>query len=292
MYKYGEQVFISHRGSDYKKAVELKDFLLKNKLCKYAILFPNESLCYNWEQLLVLEYFELMEPIIDYICKSDSFLFINSPSYKNGYFTQAEILQWRRFKDFPIIYPVTILQNGEFNIELPISLKPMSKEDKKIWAKISVNVNPKMQGKMPVFWSKYARNCFLIGCCSCGEYFLITQKAMKIIIEDNQKTECPHCHTMSFTLSEDITKKEKFYRHPIILKPNVNQLVDLRTLTDSEIINLLIGDELPNKIGLIQAKDEKLKSDSKKVEKSFGIAGAIAGAAWLVLKLLSKDTSD
>lgn len=292
MYEYGEQVFISHRGNDYKKAEELRDFLIKKKLCKYAILFPNESLCYNWEQLLVLEYFELMESIIDYISQSDSFLFIDTPSYKNGYFTQAEILQWRRFKTNPKVYPVSILQNGQFDIDSPISLPPMSREDKKIWAKISVNVNPKMQGKIPVFWSKYARNCFLIGCCNCGEYFLITQKAMKIIIENKLKVECLHCHTASFTLFEDITKKKKFYRYPVILKPNINPPSDLRTLSDSEIIDLLIGDKLPNKINLIQAKDEKLKTDSQKVGKAFGIAGAIIGGILLVSNLFLNESSD
>lgn len=288
MYEYGERIFISHRGNDYDKALELKNCLLSNKLCKSVILFPNESLCYNWEQLLVLEYFELMEPIIDYLCKCDSFLYLDSPYYWNGYFTQAEILQWRRFRENPKIHPVTV-DETKFRIHDPIYLQPMSKNSKKLWAKISVNINPKLQGRGPVFWSKYARNCFLVGCVSCGEYFLITQKAMRIIISDNLRIKCPHCKSSDFYFKEDTSKKKNFYRYPIILKPECETIAELRTLTDSEILQLLVGDNIPESIVLIHAIDEKLKTDARKVGEMYGVLGLVVVAGLGIASFLSKD---
>ncbi len=286
MYKYGKQVFISHRGGDYNIAKEFREILIEQKLCKYAILFPNESLCYNWEQLLVIEYFELMESITDYIASCDTFFYIENPNYENGYFTQAEILQWRRFAKNPIIHPVQFISEGHFQIKSPIELQPISKEDKRLWAKLSVNINPKLQGRGPIFWGKYAY-CFLIGCCNCGEYILITKKLMDTIIDENNQIECPHCHKNTFSLKVDVNKKKKFYRHPIIMSPKNDQIVELRLLYESEIIALLIGKELPENFKLLKLQKEQLKTSAQEVGKFYGIAGAILAGIGIIAKILS-----
>ncbi|MEL7246849.1 MAG: hypothetical protein AAFO03_00465 [Bacteroidota bacterium] len=287
-YPLGKKVFISHRGDDYGTAVQLKSTLLHSNYCKRVVLFENESLCANWEQLLVIEYFQLMEGIIDRLTECTSFLFIESPNYVNGYFTQAEILQWRRFKKQPLVIPVFRDVNNNFQLRQPILLQPFSKRDKKLWAKISVNIHPVMKGRRQVFWGKYARNCFIIGCCICGEYFLLTRKFMDILIGTGLQVKCPHCLNAGFDLYEDRTKRKYFKRHPIILRPKV-QPRQLRHLTESEILHLLTGNNLPSRIRILKAPNEKLTKDSSRAMKgylvSIGILAAIlAGlglADWL-----------
>lgn len=67
------KAFISHRSQDYSKAFRLKELLIKQGVCHNVVLWENESLCYNFEQLTVCEYFEALDKIHGSLqtCSSD-----------------------------------------------------------------------------------------------------------------------------------------------------------------------------------------------------------------------------
>lgn len=109
-------VFISHRSYDREVALKLHDFLLQNQISSRVILWEKESLCYNNEQLTVHDYFEAIERIKKSMQQCTAFFYIDSPVFSNGYFTSAELLQWKRLHDKPYVYRI-FYDNGDFSYQ-------------------------------------------------------------------------------------------------------------------------------------------------------------------------------
>lgn len=282
-----DSVFISHRSYDYDKALRFKHFLINEKISSKVVLFENESLCKNYEQLTVHEYFEAIERIKREMKKCDFFFYFVRENYTNGYFTGAELLQWNAMKDNPKVYPI-IEEDGIFKYAEPIALKPLDKYIRKqlSYTSFAMTFDPEYGGA-PESWGKYANNCFLVGCCACGEYYLITEKKMKEYIITNDIAICPSCNTPHTKFHQCNSGKKYFSsRYPIVMRPNVRNIVDLKPLGVEDVIDLLNAKELPKRFALVSMPNEKLQSDFKKNMKSLGkktlglaaTLAAIAGA--------------
>lgn len=94
-----KKVFISHRSYDREKAKKFRTFLLENNISEQVVLWEEESLCRNNEQLTVHDYFEAIERIRKSMVDCTAFLYIDSPVFFNGYFTSAEVLLWKRLQN-------------------------------------------------------------------------------------------------------------------------------------------------------------------------------------------------
>lgn len=262
-YKLGKQVFISYRGYMFNHANFLKSWLEENDCCKNAILFQPNSLCAKGEILVPYEYIELMEFILDYLARSDAFLFLNTDDYFDSYFTQAEVLQWRRFENKPVAYPIDIDDKNQLSFGEKIAWATLTDNQKKLWAKISVGINRNMQNHATLtYWGKFAKNCFLIPCGNCGEHFLVSQAAVRATLNGNFKVVCPHCDNPNFAFHEE-SQRGNYYRKPVVLEQEYRK--KLRILEADEILALLLVDkneELPPSIGIVTLKDEKLYGDN------------------------------
>jgi hypothetical protein len=288
-YGLGDQVFISYRGNYYSYAEALKQSLERDRLCKTAILFPPNSLCETSEILLPYEYIELMEFISDHLSQSDAFMFLNTPDYQDSYFTQAELLQWRRFKDDPAVYAVG--GNGnQFQLGDAVHLEPLTGNEKKLWAGISVGIARSYKSHLnPGFaCGKFAKSCFMIPCGGCGEHFLATQKAIYDALKGQFKITCPLCGNGEFYFRE-MHKRGNYYRKPIVLEQEFQ--TRLRVLETQEILDLLISNELPPSISLVSMPGESLSSDIVKLGKFYLALGGLALGA-LALTTLFSDEDD
>lgn len=281
-----DKVFISHRSFDYAKAVELKDFLIKNRISQNVVLWENETLCRNYEQLTVHEYFEAIEKIKKTMIGCNYFFYIDSPGYFNGYFTGAEILQWRIMKENPVIYKIS-KQNGELGYS-EIQLQPIDKRTRKRISFTSYKMNPEYMFFDEVdfsrdVWGKYARNCFLVGCCACGRYYLITRKRMAQYVARQELVECPYCHKYHAVFYQDLRGKKYFSnRYPIIMIPKTHKIEDLKPLSLDDVIDLLDAKQLPNNFALQSLPDEKLRSEYKE-----GILDALKIGAKAILGVVT-----
>ena len=81
-----------------------------------------------------------------------------------------------------------------------------------------------------------------------------------------------------------------FYRNPIIVEQEF--IRPLRVLETSEVLDLLIKDDLPPRIPLVSLADEHFDNDLIKVGKFFlgGLAALAAGA--LVINALGNEGQD
>lgn len=295
MAKLGNRVFFSYRGYYYSQAKAAAQRLLDNRYCDEVVLYPPNSLSSAGELLLPYEYVELMEFILDRMSRSDAFVFLDSidnegnHDYTNSYFTQAELLQWQRFKDNPVVYPVDGGAQG-----LPgrgVQLDPLTKNQKKLWAKLSVGIARSYQHHMnpPFATGKYAKNCFMIPCqrLTCGEHFLASQKAVYSTLKGQFQIVCPHCGNGQFYFREE-AQKGNFYRKPVILEqPNKG---DIRILQSEEIISLILDNKLPDSFKTpITLPGEKLSSDLAKIGKVYAGLGVLAAGAIGLAALLSRD---
>lgn len=289
MVHLGQQVFVSYRGDYYSFAEALSQWLVQNNYCANVILFPPNSLSARGEILLPYEYIELMEFILDRLARSDAFVFLNTDDYQDSYFTQAELLQWRRFRDDPIVYPVG--GSNTFQLGEGLRLETLTKNEKKLWAGISVGVARSYRSKFnPGFAAaKYAKNCFMIPCRKCGQHFVASQKAVYSTLKGQFQIFCPHCSNGQFHFKEG-TERGTFYRKPIILEqPYKNRL---RILESQEILSLLVNNELPDSIGLVTLDSEKLSSDLAKVGKAYLGLGALALGAIGLAALFGNSDED
>ena len=285
-----KNAFISYRGAYYEHANAIRHWLIGNGYCKNVVLFPPNSLSIYGELLMPYEYIELMEFILDRLSRCDAFVFLNTPDYSNSYFTQAEILQWRRFRDNPMVFPIG--QNvDQYVIGQGIQLVPLTLSEKRLWANLSVNIARSYQGKFnPGFYGgKHNRNCYLMPCGICGEHFLIGKKATSLTLRGEYRIVCPHCNNSHFRILEG-NQMGTFYRNPIIVEQEF--IRPLRVLETSEVLDLLIKDDLPPRIPLVSLADEHFDNDLIKVGKFFlgGLAALAAGA--LVINALGNEGQD
>jgi hypothetical protein len=219
MQRIGKQVFVSYRGNYSAHAEAIGQWLADNHYCTNAILFPPNSLCERNELLLPYEYVELMEFILDRLARCDAFVFLNTSDYQDSYFTQAEILQWRRFKDDPVVYPVGEDEHNQFVLGEAIHLDTLTKNEKRLWSGLSVSIARSYRDKFNPGFSggKYNTSCFLLPCGNCGEHFLVSKKGIYEALKGTFKIACPQCRSAHFRIHEH-PKKGNFYRKPIILE--------------------------------------------------------------------------
>jgi hypothetical protein len=295
MYQFGNQAFLSYRGRDYPMAEHVRQWLLSNQYCHSVVLFPRNSLSSEREVLLTYEYFELSERIFDHLAASQTFIYLDRPGYWASYFTQIEVAQWRRFskKNPPEAYPVSeIDRDGKPIFGQRVLLEPMSENQKRLLAGISVGTNRRMQQMPltpPTTWSKYAKNCFLVCCAGCGEYLLISQKAVYSAIKSHTTITCPHDRphqgSKEIGFREEV-KTGQYYRKPVILEQNGQQ--EPRLLGINEIIHILVMNDPPPGIPVVTVEGETLWSDLQKLGAYVGVLGAI-GAGVLLAIWLDKD---
>lgn len=291
MQKIGEQVFISYRGKYYPQAEAVGQWLRQNQYCTNAVLFSPNSLCERNEILMPYEYVELMEFILDRLAGCDAFVFLNTGDYQESYFTQAEILQWRRFNNNPVVYPIGSTEEGAFLLGESLHLEPLTKNQKKLWAGLSVSIARSYRGKFnPGFYGgKYNRSCYLIPCGNCGEHFLASKKAINGILEGSFKIACPHCGNVRFLFSQEHNRGH-YYRKPIILKQEFK--TSLRILEPNEILSLLVDNDLPASIRLVTVNGESFSSDISKLGWIYAGLGAAALGAFAVASLFYDEESD
>lgn len=295
MAKRGTRAFLSYRGDDYNTASALAQHLVDTGAFGSITLIPPEKLSRTNEVLLVFEYFELMEFIVDSMHASDAFLVLDMGSYWNSYWTQTEVLQWRRFARRAEVEVFGPDARGEAIIHHGAApLEPLSKRELQLWARISVGTNRAMvQGsRLPQFWGKFARSCFLIPCPSCKRHFLATQKAVEASLEGEFAVPCSHCRTVaSFEVG---AQRGTFYRKPILLRkpggrPRTPGEAPAAPLGALELTSLLVASEVPPEFGLVALPGEKLHSDAVKVLKMYGWMAAGLGAAVLLASLFEDD---
>ena len=282
-------VFISHRSYDRDKAKSFRDFLITNNIANKVVLWEEESLCRNNEQLTVHDYFEAIERIKESMKSCTAFLYIDSPVFFNGYFTGAEVLQWKRLHDNPYIYRV-FRKNDTYYYE-KIQLTPLTKSEKHRIGFTSYLSSPDRLydtegGIFMDSWGKYATNCFLVSCCNCGAYYLITNGKMNLYTSTQQPAICPHCNQSHAIFVEDLTGKKFFgTRIPILSFPFVKTVADHQPITVDDVIDVMNAKKLPERFPLDKLPNEKLKSDYRKnfesslkfTLKLLGIIGAIGG---------------
>lgn len=287
-----KRAFISHRSYDYSKALLLKDLLLSNGLCDYVVLWENESLCFNYEQLTVCEYFEALDKIRDSMKGCDAFIIIDCPNYENGYFTSAEMLTWRSLhgKHESTVWRVKE-DNGSYSFHRD-TFNPLTFRQRHSIGFSSYYIHPdysdpEMAAQMDN-WGKYGRNCFLVGCCNCGEYYLVSKGKMDWYVKSRQPAVCPNCNSEHATFS--ICHKNKrllVHRNPIIMNPLMAPC-DLQTLGLFELLWLMsTGYIKDSRFKLVAIDGEKFESDVMKASKSMfkfavGLWTFLAGGIYLI----------
>lgn len=224
-YALGKTVFLSYRGKHFDDAVRLKQWLLGEGICREVVFFPPNVLCAPNEVFMPYEYVEIMGTMRDTISGCDAFVFLDSRDprtgafdYAHSYFVQTELLQWRIYQTPPVVHPAEILANGGFALRAPVSLEAASKNEKKLWAGIVVGIDRSQRGKFnPGFMGgKYNRNCYLVACECCGEYFLITRKRMAATLRRGGTMACPCTNDHPIRFAE-LDRRGHFYRKPIVI---------------------------------------------------------------------------
>lgn len=288
MYPLGNQAFISYRGDHVDEARRLASALEENQYCKRATLIEPEELSVAGEALLPYEFIELMEFITDRMVKCQSFVYLDTEDYAQSYFTQAELLQWRRFREQPHVYAGTMEISGQGGLSDAIALRPMPRDEKKLWAKFSVGINRRMQGHLspPFAGGRFAKTCFLVPCRNCGEHFLVSQKALREVIAGARRLQCPHCRAANFQVVEG-ERRGSFYRRPIRVQQPRKQPV--RVLDSMEIMGLIISNDTQARIPVITTDNETLRSDLATLGRVYGAVAALAGIGLLVASLLRDD---
>jgi hypothetical protein len=98
--------FISYRGDDYELAGESAEYLKRTGYFEDYRIFPPNSLCEQGEILLPYEFYELPGWVRDVLAICTHFYYLDTGSYFNSYFTQAELLQWQVYREDPIFYKI------------------------------------------------------------------------------------------------------------------------------------------------------------------------------------------
>ena len=260
----GEQVFISYRSQYYSTVEVMGQWLVDQGYCLRATCIPPDSLCERGEIISAYEYVELMGNTLDILARADGFVFLDTPDYLSSYFTQAEILQWRRFRDRPVFHPCVISRGraGQptFLLRSPIALETLDKNAKKLWAGLSTSIAHRYRGKFqtPFVGGKFCKNYFVLPCLRCGEHFVAHKDTIQERVGTKYSIVCPHCGENRFHLWQKNKKglfKKPFYRNALILESLVpeRERRSLRVLDAFEILALMIENELPPSIKLFGA---------------------------------------
>ncbi|HEX9937156.1 MAG TPA: hypothetical protein VGB15_08530 [Longimicrobium sp.] len=292
-YSLGKTVFLSYRGKHFDDAVRLREWLVGQGMCRDVVLFAPNVLCAPNEVLMPYEYVEIMGTMRDMISRCNAFIFLNSRDaatgaldYAQSYFVQTELLQWRLYRTPPVVHAAEVLANGGFALQGPGSLEEASKLEKKLWAGIAVSIDRSQRSKFnPGFMGgKLNRNCYLVPCERCGEYFLVTKKKMAAVLRDGGNVVCPctRDHQIRFV---ELGQRGNFYRKPIVIASETGTNPrGMRLLGADEVASLLVHDDPPARIPVLDVPGETLKGDGIKVVEGYL---AMAGVAAVALGLYS-----
>jgi hypothetical protein len=271
----GDIAFISYRGDHAEIARALAERLVdeNDKQCNSVIFIPPGRICAPTEVLLPFEYFEVMEFILDAYYNCNAFIILEDKRYWSSYWTQMEVLQWRRFTKDQSMYIARPIGKSAQIVEKR-KLPPIARETHRWLAHISLGTNRRMRRLSPDAqpFGRYARNCFLVPCDGCKRHFLVSQKKAYSSLAEKSSISCPYCNHVSAL--REAAEHGNFYRKPIMLLEPVSDV----TPPSEEILNaLLVDNELPPGIAVVTLPDEKLKSDVRKVMEVYG---------WMALGLL------
>lgn len=287
--------FISHRSYDYDEALKLRDALISQRVCKEVVLWENESLCYNYEQLTVCEFFKAIDKIKKSMHGCDAFFIVDASNYENGYFTSAELLVWRYLNDRKECEVRRIKRAENEYMNQRIVLKPLSFREHHSLGFAFYYVNPDYSDMEAAAtmdnWGKYGRNCYLVGCCKCGKYYLVSEKAMEWYTNTGNSAVCPNCqyaHASFKVIGKN--KRLLTYRNPIVMQPLV-QPCDLEHLGLFDLLWLMRTGKLKDSgFRLVAMEGEKFKSDVRKeVESTLkftaGLWAVLGGGIYLLSKI-------
>ncbi|MEM8964304.1 MAG: hypothetical protein AAGD38_22655, partial [Acidobacteriota bacterium] len=145
--RIGDFAFISYRSSAHKAAAHAQRTLINEGYCGRVVYAKPATFCEEGELFLPYEYFEIMGATHDYLHACDVFLYLDTHAYRDSYFTQAELLQWRRFRDRPVVHRLTVDRRGGITVGRAEALLPMSYNDKRLWAGLSVQIERRYRGR-------------------------------------------------------------------------------------------------------------------------------------------------
>jgi hypothetical protein len=247
MYKIGKRIFMSYRTADYKYLPSLGSFLESNQYCKEAVAFEPNLLCEPDEILPPRGLIELVVEIDDSICKADGFVFIASDDYFDSYFTQAEVMQWQRWKKNPVVYGAIRNESGDDAWDLnEVRLETLSEAMKNVLSGFAVNMHRGMRNPLiPLMGGKYANDYFVVPCDGCGEHSVINRSSVHWSIERSKPIPCPHCQQNQFTFAKGQKKRARyqFAREPVVQYRFKG--AHLRPMEPTELHHLFYRNDLP-----------------------------------------------
>ena len=301
----GDFVFISYRGSYYEDAQKVKRWLEKNNFCKYAILYPPNTVFVREQLITPFQLFELLGHIQygDHVningsaqigrhgdrglTHADAFVILNTEDYALSPFTQAEMMLWR-FKGKEA-YSVSI-EGGEPVFRGRASLPSFSDEKKRRNLESQLGLNAYRasrlyKGRTPYYFGKYAHTCFMLSCPYCKNHFLSSVKAVREAKRGNVKLACPSCGHNEFYFTES---KAGYHIHHQYLGSG-----KIEPLRVDALNQLLVGNDLPDSVGLVTLRGEVLKSEGRAVAEGMlgGLALAMVGLTLLDL-FFGKDKNN
>ena len=268
--------FISHRSYDYEEALRLRNALISNGICREVVLWENESLCYNYEQLTVLEFFNALDRIKRSMAGCDAFFIVDAQNYDNGYFTSAELLVWKYMHGKNDCLAWRMRRDGNKYCMEREELTHLSFRERHSMGWSVYYSNPDYTNMEDAAqldnWGKYARNCYLVGCCGCGKYYLVSKGAMDWYVRSGEAAECPNCHARHARFREETRSKRLLTnRNPIVMKPLLTPC-DLEHLGVFDLLWLMNTRKLDKSdFRLVCMKGEKFESDTSAAIKQMGI---------------------
>lgn len=279
---YNQSIFLSYRGGNIAEARIIKDWLLNQAGAAKVHFFEPNELCAPNEILMPYEYIELLDNILTPMFRSSMFMYLNHEGYWDSFFTQMEVLQWRRRHDAPIAYPIAF-DGSQILTYAPETWQVMDKNEKKLWASLSVGIgqfykhhrNPGFSG------GKFNRSTYLIPCPFCGSYFLISTKLADQVKNGTMLMSCPFCKR-NVSLAE-LPYLGKYHRRPIVL---TGKPITPRLLQAAELLDILFNNKTPASIPLVAIGNEVFLPDWQKA--TLGTLVGL-GLVALVIGLFAQD---
>jgi hypothetical protein len=277
----------------YRQCRLLSDRLKEEKLIQGSIIFPPASLLPQDALISPGDFMKLMKSIDERILDTDAFVRYNLNISGDSYWTNLEKEMWRRHTNKPEMYQID-KNDQQYSINGPITLEPMSNNNKTLWARIKVYIEPEPLSSGH-FWGRYSRSTGVVQCKSCGFVFLISRKAVRYLIANNEYTNCPCCGLGSFHFqtkpfyNSDVKFEKKwdlFYKCSTE-KPNPN----LPAIDIDRMIDVLLDNTkgAPKQLPLACMTDERFPTDT---ELTLDVMVPPVGIAKATLRFIGKTLSN
>jgi hypothetical protein len=196
--KLGTNIFISYRRSASSRLPAVRNWLVSDGLFKYStIIKPDHArLALDHELLLPFEFLELMVAIWDEMQACDTFGILNSPDYLQSVWTNLELTGWRAIKPGGRAYSLELDPGGRYSYT-PVSLEPMTKNERELWGIIRNRVRPfallsSPKWSFPYRGSRLARKYYLLTCLVCGQHSLLPKGQVESRARTNGVMACAH----------------------------------------------------------------------------------------------------